>query len=84
MADESEMQLSIAQTLGFVERKGLGDVFMVVALPSISGLRIPSTGCAMEQGNANKAKAFYLVLLFCYRIEPPHPFNLIYLTISRA
>lgn len=82
MADESKVQLSIAQTPGFIERKGLGD--NGCSSPSMSGLRIPSTGCAMEQGNANKAKAFYLVLLFCYRIEPPHPFNLIYLTISRA
>lgn len=82
MADESEVQLSIAQTPGYIERKGLGD--HDCSSPSMSGLRIPSTGCAMEQGNANKAKAFYLVLLFCYRIEPPHPFNLIYLTISRA
>lgn len=45
-------------------------LFLVTSLPhdhsspSLSGLRIPSTSCALEQGNANNVKAFYLGVAF--------------------
>lgn len=44
--------------------------FLLTSLPhdrssaSLSGLRIPSAGCALEQGNANNVKAFYLGVAF--------------------
>lgn len=52
--------------------------------PSLLGLRVPSTSCALEQGNANNIKAFNSGVAFSYRIELPHHFNLIYLTIPRT
>lgn len=92
MDSESEVRLFVVQTPEDEEGTGwsLSSPLLLTSLPhdyscaSLLGLRIPSAGYALEQGNANNVKAFYLVLLSCYRIDTSPHFNLIYLTISRT
>lgn len=78
MASESEVRRYMVQTPGDGEEDWVISLPLLLtilhhghSLQSLSGLRIPSTSCALEQGNANNIKAFYLgVAFFAIGLSP--------------